>query len=113
MLFYGTYAALATVLHSGNIVNVVTVLGLSVPADLIFTSDAAGTVLLNWEVAYYNGTTGKIEVHIQVPTVSHSANTTIYMFAGNALTTTFQGGARGATWDANYSGVFHLSDGPG
>lgn len=105
----GTYSYLATAANGGAIQNTTTLLGQTVPADLIFTSDAAGTILLNWEVDFYNPVTGQIVVWIEIPTLSHSVNTTIYMFYGNAAVTTYQCTAS-STWDSNFTGVYHLGD---
>lgn len=111
LLFYGTYAALADTGHGGNIQNTVTFNGQTVPADLIFTSDAAGTVILPYEVAQWTNTSGQIEVWIQIATLSHTVDTVIYMFAGNAAISTYQGGAVGAAWDSTFLQVHHLPNG--
>ena len=52
--------------------------------DIIFTADAAGTQKLNHEIESYNGTTGQFIAWVQVPTVSHTSNTVIYLFYGNS-----------------------------
>ena len=107
----GPYTALETTAHGGNIQNTVTFNGQTVPADLIFTSDSGGTSLLSWEVASYNASTGDIEVWIQIPTLSSMTNTVIYMFAGNASVSTYQGGSVGAAWNSNFGLVTHLANG--
>lgn len=107
----GPFAYLATVGSGGSIQNTVTFNGQTVPADLIFTSDSAGTSLLPWEVASYKATTGDIEVWVQVPTVSHTVDTLIYMWYGNVAVVTYQGGAVGAAWDSNFKAVHHLPNG--
>ena len=94
----------------GFIQNTTTLNSQTVPADLIFTSDSACSTKLNWEVASYTSTTGAIEVWIQVPTLSHSSNTTIYMCYGKSSVTTYQGSAS-STWDSNYIAVYHLANG--
>jgi hypothetical protein len=109
-VIYGTYSYLATTAHGGYVQNTTTLNSQTVPADLIFTSDAGGSTLLNWEVAYYNATTGAIEVWVQIPTLSSSSNTTIYMWVGNAAVTTYQCTAT-STWDSNFKAVYHLSNG--
>src|SRR5580700_7802186 len=70
MLVYGTYSYLATFPNGGMIHNTATLNSQAVPADLIFTSDAAGTTLLKWEVASYAPATGKIEAWVQIPSLS-------------------------------------------
>jgi hypothetical protein len=78
--------------------------------DIIFTSDAAGTQPLAYERESYSGTTGGMIDWVNVPTVSHTANTAIYMFYGNAAVTTDQSNAAG-TWNSNYVAVYHLPNG--
>lgn len=95
----------------GFIQNTATFNGQTVPTDLIFTSDSGCTTTLNWEVASYTGGTGAIEVWILLPSLSGSSNTSIYMCYGNSGTTTYQGGAVGAAWDANYKLVAHYPNG--
>ena len=79
--------------------------------DINFYSDAAGTTLLNWEIEKYVATTGQVIAWVKIPTVSHTTDGKIYAFYGNSSITTFQGGAAGSVWDANYFGVYHYPDG--
>ena len=111
VLVNGTYSYLATVANGGNIQNTISFNGQTVPADLKFTSDSAGTTLLSWEVASYTSTTGAIEVWVNVPTVATATDTVIYMFYGDSSVLTYQGGAVGAVYDSNYKGVWHLPNG--
>src|SRR5580704_6737409 len=64
MLVSGTFAYLATFPNGGMVHNTTTLNTQAVPADLIFTSDAAGTILLNWDIASYTAATGAIEAWI-------------------------------------------------
>ena len=105
----GTFDA-RTVANGGLIQNTVTLNSQTVPADLLFTSDSGCRTKLNWEVASYTASTGALEVWVQVPTVSHSSDTVIYMCYDNSSISTYQGNAT-STWDANYKGVYHLPDG--
>ena len=107
----GPYTALKTTAHGGYIQNTVTFNGQTVPADLIFTTDSGGTSLLNWEVASYNASTGDIEVWIKIPTLTYNANIVIYMFAGNASVSTYQGGSVGAAYDSTFEMVMHFANG--
>jgi hypothetical protein len=109
-LISGTYSFLATTANNGKIQNTTTLHSQTVPADLIFTSDAAGTNLLSWEVASYNATSGQIEVWVNIPTLSSTADTLIYMWYGNAASTTYQCVAS-STWDQYYSAVYHFGNG--
>ena len=78
--------------------------------DIIFTADAAGTQKLNHEIESYNGTTGQFIAWVQVPTVSHTTNTVIYLFYGNAGIVTSQENKAGV-WNGNYAAVYHLGNG--
>jgi hypothetical protein len=108
MLISGTYPYLATLPNGGMVHNTVTLNSQTVPADLIFTSDAAGTALLNWEVGSYSAATGTIEAWVQVPNLSNG--TVIYMFYDNLSVNTYQGNAA-STWGGSYTGVWHLANG--
>jgi Concanavalin A-like lectin/glucanases superfamily len=108
MLVSGTYSFLATLPNQGMIHNTTTVNSQIVPADLIFTADAAGTTLLNWEVASYTAATGKLEVWVQVPSLSNG--TVIYMFYDNAAVTAYQGNANSA-WDTFSQATWHMANG--
>ena len=74
---------------------------------MIFTSDAAGTHKLNWEVELFDGA-GNFAYWIQIPTLSHTQNTVIYLFYGNANVTKDQSNQKG-TWDSTFSLVYHFS----
>lgn len=108
-----TLTAVKTVANSGNIQNTVSFNGQTVPADLIFTSDSAGSSLLSWDVASYSASSGLLEVYVKVATVATAADTTIYMWYGNSSVTTYQGGSVGAAYDANFKGVWHFTEASG
>ena len=80
--------------------------------DIVFTGDAGGTVLLNWEVENYDPATGTLVCWIQVPRLSRTSPTYIFMSYGNASATSLQSNAT-AVWDSNYAGVYHFSTGTG
>ena len=103
MLFKGTYSFLRTVANGGSVTN-------ASGYDITFTSDAAGANFLNWELESYDPVTGTVIFWIRIPTLSHTADTVIYMWYGNSLITGFQGGPLGAAYDANYHLVYHLND---
>jgi len=103
LLISGTYSYLATTGNGGNVTN-------ANGYDIIFTSDAAGTSALAFERESYNASTGAVNFWVNVPTVSNTANTVIYMFYGNSSITTDQSNPTGV-WDVNYKGVWHLPNG--
>jgi len=109
MLVTGTFSYLALAANGGAIQNTVTSNSQAVPADLIFTSDPAGSSLLKWEIASYTPATGAIELWIQVPSLSNGA--VVYMFYGNPAATIYAGNVFGA-WDSNFTAVYHLGQNP-
>jgi hypothetical protein len=103
MVFNTTDPLLATVANGGHVTS-------PYGYDIIFTSDAAGTQKLNYEIESYNPATGQFIAWVQVPTVSHTDDTVIYLFYGNASITTSQANPTGV-WDSNYQVVQHLPNG--
>jgi hypothetical protein len=103
VLISGTYSYLATTSNGGNVTN-------SNGYDIVFTSDAAGLNVLPCEQESYNASIGAVNYWVQVPTLSHTTDTVIYMFYGNSAITTDQSNKNG-TWDSNYAGVWHLPNG--
>ncbi len=101
-LFNTTDPLLKTVANGGHVTN-------ANGWDMIFTSDAPGKNRLNHEIESYNGATGQFIAWVQIPTVSHTTNTVIYLFYGNSSITTSQANKTGV-WDTNYKAVYHMAD---
>ena len=76
--------------------------------DILFTA-ADGVTKLSHEIESYSSSTGKLIAWVQVPTLSASMDTLIYMYYGNNSASNQQN-ASGA-WDSNYKGVYHLGNG--
>ena len=76
--------------------------------DLIFTNSSK-TVQLDHEIEKYDNTTGEIVAWVEVPFLSGSSNTDIYMYFGNSNVTSPTENPTGV-WDANYAGVWHLGE---
>ncbi|MGD0578450.1 MAG: LamG-like jellyroll fold domain-containing protein [Bryobacteraceae bacterium] len=93
---------------NGKIRNTATVNGQTVPTDLIFTTDSSGLSPMNWEIESYDGTNGVVWAWVKITSLSHAADTVLYVFYGNSSVATFQGGAQGAAWDAYTAGVWHF-----
>lgn len=73
--------------------------------DILFTlSD--GTTKIPYQRESYAG--GTLTAWVQVPTLSHIANTIIYMYYGNAGAADQQQAAN--VWDPSYAAVYHLSE---
>ena len=103
LLFNTTDPLLKTVANGGHVTN-------ANGYDIIFAADAAGAQKLNHEIESYNASTGQFIAWVQVPTVSHSADSVIYLFYGNDSVTTSQENKTGV-WDSNYEVVQHLPNG--
>ena len=102
-LFNTTDPLLATIANGGHVAN-------SNGYDIIFTSDPAGQNPLPYEMEEYNPATGQIVAWVQIPDLSHSSDTVIYLFYGNPNITASQQNPT-AVWDTNYLGVWHLPNG--
>jgi RHS repeat-associated protein len=103
MLVSGVYPFLATVANGGRVQN-------ANGYDIVFTSDAAGQVPLDFEIDNYNGTNGTAAFWVRIPSLSHSVDTTIYMWYGNSNITASQENIAGV-WRNNYLSVYHLGNG--
>ncbi|HEX3253496.1 MAG TPA: DUF2341 domain-containing protein, partial [Pyrinomonadaceae bacterium] len=103
VLISGTYSYLASTANGGNVQN-------ANGYDVIFTSDSNCATKLSHEVETYTSTTGAVNYWVKVPLLSHTVDTTIYLCYGNSTITTDQSN-KTAVWDANYKGVWHLSNG--
>ncbi len=57
----------------------------------------------------YVATTGAFEMHVKIPTVSHTSDTVFYLFLGDAAVNT--DGSSTATWSNGFQGVWHLPNG--
>jgi hypothetical protein len=110
-LISGTYADLRTAANGGRVANTCTqTLGttsLTVPCDLIFTSDAAGTSLLSWEFDSYNASTGAVIIWVNVPVLANG--TVVYGWYGKASVTTLQT-TPASSWSSNYLAAYHLKE---
>jgi len=76
--------------------------------DLIFTNSSK-TVQLDHEIEKYDNTTGELVAWVEVPFLSGSSDTDIYMYYGNSNVTTPQENPTGV-WESNYEGVWHLKE---
>ena len=77
VLISGTFSYLATVANGGRVQN-------ANGYDIEFTSDAAGQLRLDHEIDNYSPVTGAASFWVRIPTLSHSTDTTIYMWYGNS-----------------------------
>lgn len=92
-------ANLATVANGGLVTN-------ANGFDIIFV-DSTETTKLDHEIEKYVSATGEIEMWVRIPTLSHTADTVIYMYFNNSSISTSQENATGV-WDSNYKAVWHM-----
>jgi RHS repeat-associated protein len=103
LLFSGVYPNLANVSNSGFVQS-------TSGYDIVFSLDPEGATNLDHEIDSYDPTTGTASFWVRIPTLSHSTDTVIYLFYGNASITTSQQNIPGV-WKNNYLSVYHLGNG--
>lgn len=81
----------------------------STGADILFTA-SDGTTKLDLDLEKFDPATGQVVAWIRIPTLSHTNNTDVYMYYGNAGATTTNTQNKTAVWDSNYKGVWHLGE---
>jgi RHS repeat-associated protein len=103
VLISGVYSYLATVGNGGLVHN---------PSgyDIILSSDPEGATKLDHEIDGYNPVTGTVSLWVRIPTLSHTADTVIYLFYGNPSITVSQENKAGV-WKNSYASVYHLGNG--
>ncbi len=101
VLIAGTYSQLATVANGGHVQN-------ANGYDIVFslTPYYSGSIL-NHEIVSYTASTGAVIYNVQVPTLSSTVNTVIYVLYGNSSISTSQAHAT-SVWDANFLQVTHM-----
>ena len=74
--------------------------------DILFTDYSGGE--LNHEIEYFDGSTGELVAWVNVPNVSSTTDTLLYMYYGNAGAANQENPE--AVWDADYVMVQHLEE---
>ncbi|WP_186762854.1 DUF2341 domain-containing protein [Lentzea tibetensis] len=77
--------------------------------DMLFTS-SNGTTKLSHEIESWTSSTGVLVAWINVPALSSTTDTMLYLYYGNASASSQQGGT--AAWPSQYKSVWHLSENP-
>jgi hypothetical protein len=74
-------------------------------------ADSALTTALTYELvaSTYVATTGAVELHVKIPTISHTADTVFYLAFGDSGIST--DGSSTSTWSNNYTLVSHFPNG--
>jgi signal peptidase I len=78
--------------------------------DIFFTS-SDGMTKIPYQREKYTSSTGALVAWVQVATLSHTTDTVLYMYYGNAGASDQQQAAN--VWDSNFKGVWHLSEATG
>jgi len=112
-----TDATFKVVGSGGDVQNTVTQTGgnaVTMPADLIFTSDSGGSTKIPWEFESYVTTTGAIVAHV-LASCNNSTDTVFYIHWGDVAVTTQQNTGSYSVdnvWSAgSHVGVWHVPDG--
>ncbi len=75
--------------------------------DLVFR--AADDTQLDYEIEAYDGASGSLVAWVRVPSLSSSADTTIFLYGGDS-TITGPGENPHGVWNSGFAGVWHLHD---
>jgi hypothetical protein len=100
-MFAGIYPPLKTVANGGYVNS-------SSGYDIGFFTSAALTTKLDWEIEYYDGPSGAIVAWVRLPSLSHTADTVLYIGYGDATISTFQGNLSGLWLTAGYLMALHF-----
>lgn len=74
--------------------------------DITFATNADGSGRLNYQLEYYNPSTGNIIAWVNLPTLYSAANTNLYLFFSNPSITI--DASTDAVFGTDYVGVYHL-----
>ena len=98
-----TDPTLATVANGGHVQNIH-------GYDIVFASNSSGTPsLINWELESYDPVGGTVIAHVLASSLSSTTNTVLYVYYGNPTVVTAQNATPTATWDSNFTAVYHLA----
>ncbi len=103
VLISGVYSNLANVNNGGYVQN-------PNGYDIIFSVDPEGASRLDHEIDNYDPVTGTASFWVRIPTLSHTADTVIYVLYGNPDVAWSQENKAGV-WRNNYLSVYHLGNG--
>lgn len=76
--------------------------------DIVFTSSATATSILDHQLESYNTSNGELLVWVKVPSINSSTNTDIFMFYGNSSANSDQSTSN--VWSSSFRSVFHLDN---
>jgi RHS repeat-associated protein len=102
VLISGTYGFLANIANGGNVRS-------PNGFDIAFSLGCDPTAKLDHEIESYRASDGTVRMWVRIPSLSHTADTVIYVWYGSATVTTSQENPAGV-WGSGYRGVWHLGD---
>ncbi|HLE48844.1 MAG TPA: DUF2341 domain-containing protein [Patescibacteria group bacterium] len=79
--------------------------------DILFTDSTGTGTKLDHEIEKFDQSTNTLVAWVEIPSLSSSVNTIIYMYYGNQSITSQQNVS--GVWDANYVAVYHLPENSG
>jgi len=103
VLVSGTYTYLKTVGNGGEVQN-------ANGYDIGFFTDTGCSTKLAWETETWGASTGTVNYWVNIPTLSHTGDTLIYLCYDSTSVTTDQSNATG-TWNSAFKVVYHFKDG--
>lgn len=112
-----THASLKSAANGGQIQHSGTQSGgvsTTIPFDLVFSTDSAGSAKIPWEFESWDATNGIIIAWVQIPTLSHTADTVFYCLYGDSGVSTQQNTGSYSpanVWDTNFFSVNHFPNG--
>ena len=103
----------ATVGNGGHVQNTDAAGGasgdLTVPADMVFSPNGDGSSPYDHEFEKYDAVTGELVAWIEIPTLSSTQDTVLYVVYGDVAVVTTQEYVRGV-WSGDYQMVQHLNE---
>ncbi|HEC82661.1 MAG TPA: DUF2341 domain-containing protein, partial [Thermoplasmatales archaeon] len=75
--------------------------------DICFVNENC-TIKLNHEIEAFDSINGNLTAWVNIPFLSNTSNTTIYMYYGNPTCDTQENST--GVWDSHYKGVWHMAE---
>lgn len=102
--FGGTYTYLKTRANGGKVNN-------SNGYDIIFSTTTSPANKLDFEIEYWNASTGEIHAFFRQPTLTAASDDVLYLLYGDDDIVADQQNITGV-WNSNYKSVWHLKESP-
>jgi hypothetical protein len=79
--------------------------------DIVFSTEEGRA--LDHEIELYDGIEGRLVAWVRIPTLSHTVDTVIYLYYGNALASVSSQRPNALWGSSQYAGVWHLGEANG